>query len=62
MKNKYVTFGLFVALFVVFWNVLDYLWSAFITRSPYSFSVGTDIGIPLTSAIVLGYLQFLRNK
>lgn len=62
IKNKYVAFGLFVVLFMVGWNLLDFIWSALITKSPYIFSTGTDLAIPLVSALVIGYFLFLRNK
>ena len=62
IKDKKLAFGLFVVLAVVLWNLLDYLWSAFITGSPYHFSLGTDVGVPLLPAIIIGYLLFLRNK
>lgn len=62
IKNKYVAFGLFVVLFMVGWNLLDFIWSALITKSPYNFSAGTDLAIPLVSALVIGYFLFLRNK
>ena len=62
IKNKYIVFGLFVAVFVTLWNVCDVLWSTFITHSAYTFGVGTDLGIPLVVAIVSGYLLFLRKQ
>lgn len=62
IKNKYVAFGLFVVLFMVGWNLLDFIWSALITKSPYIFSAGTDLAIPLVAALVIGYFLFLRNK
>lgn len=62
MKNKNVAFVLFVVLFIACWNLLDFIWSALITKSPYIFSAGTDLGIPLVAALIIGYFLFLRNK
>ena len=38
IKNKYVAFGLFVALFLVLWHLLDFLFNTFITGKGYQFS------------------------
>jgi len=62
MKNKYIAYGLFLILFTVFWNLLDFLYATLITHSGYRFGVGTDLFIPLVVAGVLGYLLFLRKK
>ena len=62
IKNKYAAFVLFVVVVLLFWNILDYLYSAFITHSQYSFSASGDLMIPLAPAIVVGYMQFLRKK
>ena len=62
IKNRKVAFVIFVVLFIVFWNLLDLLYSALITKEPYHFSTGNDMGLPLVSALVLGCLLFLRNK
>ena len=62
IENRVVAFGLFVALFLVFWNIIDYLCTTFLTRNLYQFSAGSDLSTPLVTAVVLGYLFFLRNK
>ena len=46
IKNKYAAYGLFVILFLVFWNILDCL---------------RDLITPLALAAVSGYLLFLRK-
>ena len=62
MKNKFVAYGLYLILFIVIWNLLEFLYSAFITRSGYQFGAGTDLFIPLVVAAASGYILFLRKK
>ena len=61
IKNRNTSFALFVAVFVILWNVLDLLRSALIAKTPYRFSVMADLWTPLLSAMALGYLLILRN-
>jgi len=44
IKNRNTACALFVAVFVILWNVLDLLWSALIAKTPYQFSMMTDLG------------------
>lgn len=62
IKNKYVTFGLFVVLFFAFWNLLELLYNTFITKSGYQFSLIIDLTVPLVVSVTIGYLLFLRKK
>jgi len=62
IKNKYAAFILFIIAFLAFWNLLDYLYSAFITRSSYQFAAGSDLVLPVVAAVVVGYILFLRKK
>ncbi len=62
IRNKYVACVLFVIAFLVFWNLLDYLYSAFITHSAYHFAAGSDLALPAVIAVILGCLLFLRKK
>ena len=62
IKNKYVAFGLFVALFFAIWQLLDFLYNTFITKIGYQFSPIIDLTVPLVVAITIGYLLFLRKK
>ena len=62
MKNKYIAYGLFLILFTVFWNLLDFLYATVITHSGYRFGAGTDLLIPIVVACVSGYLLVLRRK
>jgi F0F1-type ATP synthase membrane subunit a len=62
INNKYAAFGLFIVLFLVFSNVLDFVYSVLITKSAYAFSPASDLGVPLVLAIVLGYVLILGNR
>ncbi len=62
MKNKYLEFGLFIVLVVAFWNLFDWLYSSFITRSADHFTWGSDLRIPLVGGAVMGYLTVLRKN
>ena len=62
VRNKYVGFALFVVVALIIWNLLDYLYSTFITRSVYQFTVGGDLGFPFIGAVVVGYLLFLHKR
>ena len=62
IKNRYVAFGLFVVLFVLFFNVLDVLYSVWIAGGAYRFSAGLDLGVPLLPGLLIGYVLFLHKK
>ena len=62
IRNKNVGFALFVVLALIIWNLLDYLYSTFISRSVYQVTVGGDLGFPFIGAVVVGYLLFLHKK
>ena len=40
----------------------DYLYSTFITGSSYQFAMGSDMGLPVVAAVIVGYILFLRKK
>ena len=62
VKDKKTAFVIFVVVFMALWNLLDFLYSTLITKSGYQFKSTTDLMVPLGLALVLGYLQFLRNE
>lgn len=61
IKNKKIAFAIYVVVFMVFWNILDFLYATLITHSGYTFGAGTDMLIPLCLSIVSGYLFFLKD-
>ncbi len=62
IKNKYAAFVLFVIVFLGLWNLVDYLYTTFITNGTYQFAAGTDLVIPVIVSIVSGYFLFLRKN
>jgi len=62
IKNKYAAYILFIIAFLAFWNLLDYLYSTFITGGSYHFTAGSDMGLPVVVAVAVGYILFLRKK
>ena len=62
VKDKKTAFVIFVVIFMALWNLLDFLYSTLITKSGYQFKSTTDLMVSLGLALVLGYLQFLRNE
>lgn len=62
VKDKKTVFVIFVVIFMALWNLLDFLYCTVITKAGYQFRTSTDLLIPLGMALVLGYLQFLRNE
>ena len=62
IKNKYVAFGLFIAIFFTVWHLLNFLFNTFITGKGYQFSPVIDLVIPIAVSIALGCVLFLRKK
>ena len=62
IMNKYAAFILFIIAFMALWNLVDYLYSTFITGSSYQFTAVSDMGLPVVVAVVVGYILFLRKK
>ncbi|MBR4928180.1 MAG: hypothetical protein IKZ63_01640 [Oscillospiraceae bacterium] len=56
IKNKYVAFAVFVILFLVIWNALQY----FMGHFENGYSVSDNIVFPLTVAVVCAYITYLR--
>ena len=61
IKSKYAAFCLFVVLFLLFWNLIDYLYTSFIAHGVYQLTAGADLITPLTVSILTGYLLYLRK-
>ena len=62
MMRKVFAFILYLALFVAFWNAMDWLFAAFITRSVYQFSVQDGLIFPLIMGTVIEAVPYLRKK
>lgn len=57
IRDKKVAFAIYVALFVVFWNIAEMLWRTAAGNN----AAGFDITTPLIVAIVTGYLFFIAK-
>ena len=62
IQNRKIVFSLFMALFFIFWNLMEYAYAVWITHSACAFLAIDDLLIPLAVGAVIGYLQFLRRK
>ena len=62
IKNKVFGYVLFIITVIGFFNLFDFLFSEFITKSGYQFNVAEDIALPALVAAIVGYLLLLRKK
>lgn len=62
IKNKVVGYILFIVIVIGFFNLFDFIYSEFISKSGYQFTTTADIAFPALVAAIVGYLLFLRNK
>lgn len=60
--KKIVLLLLFVVIFVGVWNLLDLMYSSFITRSGYQFGIVDDLLLPLLLAIVIDIPIFIKKS
>ncbi|MBR4343551.1 MAG: hypothetical protein IKP88_12765 [Lachnospiraceae bacterium] len=51
-----------VVTVIGFFNLFDFIYSEFITKSGYEFAVTAEVVFPALVAAVMGYLLFLRKK
>ena len=58
IRNKYIQFTLFVVVYAAFWNLILWVFN----RQTYSFTLNGSIFMPLTIAIILGYVFFLHKR
>jgi rhodanese-related sulfurtransferase len=62
IKDKRIQFALYVVLFTVFWNIIKYVAQIVLSGGHYIDSnTNEDLMVPLTIAIVTGYLFYLRS-
>ena len=53
MLNKALKAVLFIIVFTLMWNALDYIFDSFITRSGYSFNAAEHIIKPASAGLIL---------
>lgn len=59
IKDKKTAFAIYVVLFVVFWNLAEMLWRTL--SGTGNSGQGFDLAIPLTLALVTGYLLYTAS-
>lgn len=61
MKKIY-PFVLFAVFCVIFWNLLDFVYTVWITGGAYRFSVFNDVCLPAVIGLTVGMFTNLRKK
>ena len=61
-KKKLMQIVVYVICFILFWNLLDFLYSIFITRTPYRFSMTNDMLLPLSIMVIIQIVQMTAKK
>ena len=61
-KKKLLAIVEYIIGFVLVWNVLDYLYSTFITRTAYHFSISQDMLMPLGMMVIILSVQMFGKK
>ncbi len=61
IKNKYVVFILHIVMVAVFWTLLEWLYTVYITHGSYQFSAGRDLPLPVIIGAVSGWLFYLKG-
>ncbi len=63
MAKKILWFVFYMVLCVGLYNLFDFLWKTFITKSGYQFIFASNLFIPLTTGIVVWLVMFVfQNK
>ncbi len=62
MSGKVFKYVLYIVLFMLFWNLLTFLWDSLIEKTGFRFAAGSDLGLPFVVAAVTGYLLVLRRN
>ncbi|MCR5452436.1 MAG: hypothetical protein K6F00_07420 [Lachnospiraceae bacterium] len=53
LKNKFVIIAINVVVFIALFNLLDFLWATFVSKTDFVFSPGKGIVQPLIMALVI---------
>ena len=61
IKNKYVAFGIHIAIVIAFLNLLELLYCSF-TGNSYQFGVWDNLFLPIVLGVATGYFFYLREK
>ena len=64
IKNKFLQFALYVVIFALMWNLMDFLWELIFTGSPPSFALWDHLILPvlLGAVAVWGTTALAKGK
>lgn len=58
----YLKAVLWVVVFIGLYNLLDLLWSAVITKSPYVFTPASDLAVPIVIGLVSYFVIYKKPE
>ena len=61
-NKKFLLIAEYIIGFVLVWNLLDFLYSTFITKTTYHFSLSQDMLIPLGMMVIILSVQMFGKK
>lgn len=59
--SRFIQTAIYIAVFIVAWNMLDMLYTIIFTRQMYHFSFSRGLGVPVSAAILFSLLFVWRN-
>ena len=62
MSNKIVPILSCIVIFIIIFNILDFVFDTFITKTGYAFSVGQGLILPVICGIVSFFLLQKKEK
>ena len=62
MQNRKVAWAVYVVCFLLIWNILEFIYTVFLTGTPWHFTIGQNGGLPLIIALVSGYFLIVRRQ
>ncbi|MBO4919321.1 MAG: hypothetical protein J5365_04115 [Erysipelotrichaceae bacterium] len=61
-KKKILAIVEYIIGFILVWNLLDFLYSTFIVKTAYHFSLSQDMLIPLGMMVIILSVQMFGKK
>ena len=64
IKNKFLQSALYVVIFVLVWNLMEFLWDSLLTHEAMPFTVWNNVLKPLLLgvAVVWGTAAYMKKK
>ena len=60
-KSGFISIGMLAVFCVIFWNLIDFVYTVLIKGGAYRFSAFNDICLPLVIGMTVGYITVLRR-